>query len=120
MWKHLIVSFFSLTGAAFAIETQALQVFMKDFNTGEILLEKNADQQMVPSSMSKIMTIHLVLERLKNGDIKLADKLLVSNEAWQKGGSRMFVQVDTQVPVDMGSCQGAVCGPACTALYGWG
>jgi len=100
MWKHLIVSFFSLTEAAFAIETQALQVFMKDFNTGEILLEKNADQQMVPSSMSKIMTIHLVLERLKNGDIKLDDKLPVSEEAWKKGGSRMFVQVDTQVPVD--------------------
>lgn len=99
MWKHLIISFFSLTGAAFAIETQALQVFMKDFNTGEVLFEKNADQQMVPSSMSKIMTAHLVFERLKSGDIKLDDKLHVSKEAWQKGGSRMFVQVDTQVPV---------------------
>jgi D-alanyl-D-alanine carboxypeptidase (penicillin-binding protein 5/6) len=100
MWKHLIVSFFSLTGAALAIETQALQVFMKDFNTGEVLFEKNADQQMVPSSMSKIMTAHLVFERLKSGDIKLNDKLHVSKEAWQKGGSRMFIQVDTQVPVE--------------------
>ncbi|KAB2832777.1 MAG: D-alanyl-D-alanine carboxypeptidase, partial [Caedimonadaceae bacterium] len=100
MWKYLIVSFFSLTRAAFAIETQALQVFMKDFNTGEVLFEKNADQEMTPSSMSKIMTAHLVFERLKSGDIKLDDKLHVSKEAWQKGGSRMFVQVDTQVPVE--------------------
>lgn len=100
MWKHLIICFFTLAGAAYAIETQAPQVFMKDLQTGEILFEKNADQQMVPSSMSKIMTIHLVLERLKSGDVKLDDKLHVSKEAWQKGGSRMFVQVDTQVPVE--------------------
>lgn len=100
MWKHLIISFFTLTGAAYAIETQALQVFMKDLQTGEILFVKNEDQQMVPSSMSKIMTAHLVFERLKSGDVKLDDKFHVSKEAWQKGGSRMFVQVDTQVPVE--------------------
>src|SRR3990167_5369134 len=100
MLKYFILSFLTVTGAVFAIETQAPQVFMKDFNTGEILLEKNADQKMVPSSMSKIMTVHLVFERLKSGDTKLDDKLYVSKEAWQKEGSSMFVQVDTQVPVE--------------------
>lgn len=100
MWKYLIVSFFSLTGAAFAIETQASQVFMKDFNTGEVLFEKNADQQMTPSSMSKIMTVYLVFERLNSGDIKLDDELRVSKEAREKEGSRMFVEAGAQVPVE--------------------
>lgn len=89
-----------MISAAGALEVQAPQVYMKDFNTGTILFEKNADQQMVPSSMSKIMTAHLVFERLKSGDIKLDDTLYVSKEAWQMGGSKMFVQVESRVNVD--------------------
>lgn len=87
------------TDSAQAIEVNATQAYMVDFNTGAILLEKNADQQMIPSSMSKIMTAHLVFERLKNRDVKLEDLLHVSKEAWEKGGSKMFVNINTQVSV---------------------
>lgn len=83
-----------------AIEVQAPQVYMVDFNTGTVLLEKNAEQKMVPSSMSKIMTAYLVFERLKSGDIKLNDKLPVSKKAWQMGGSKMFVTIDSQVSIE--------------------
>lgn len=89
----------ALTSSAKAIEVNAPQAYMVDFNTGAILLEKNADQLMIPSSMSKIMTTHLVFERLKNKDIKLEDLLHVSKEAWEKGGSKMFVNINTQVSV---------------------
>lgn len=89
----------ALTSSAKAIEVNASQAYMVDFNTGVILIEKNADQQMIPSSMSKIMTAHLVFDRLKNKDIKLDDLLHVSKEAWEKGGSKMFVNVNTQVSV---------------------
>lgn len=82
------------------IETQATQAYMIDLQTGTILLEKNADQKMAPSSMSKIITAHLIFERLKKGEIKLDDLLHVSEEAWRKGGSKMFVNVNTQVPVE--------------------
>jgi len=88
-----------LISSAKAIDVQAPQAYMVDFNTGTILLEKNADQKMVPSSMSKIMTAHMVFERLKSGDIKLDDTLYVSKEAWQMGGSKMFVKVESRVPV---------------------
>lgn len=99
LWGLAMTAFIMVT-PVFAMETQAPQVFMKDFNTGEILMEKNSDELMAPSSMSKIMTAHVIFERLKSGDAKLTDKLHVSKEAWQKGGSRMFVQVDTQVPIE--------------------
>lgn len=100
MWKFFNFILLGMISAAGALEVQAPQVYMKDFNTGTILFEKNADQQMVPSSMSKIMTAHLVFERLKSGDIKLDDTLYVSKEAWQMGGSKMFVQVESRVNVD--------------------
>jgi len=82
------------------VEVHALQAYMVDLQTGAILLEKNADQQMAPSSMSKIITAHLIFERLKSGDVKLTDELLVSEAAWRLGGSKMFVQLNSKVPVE--------------------
>lgn len=90
----------TLTTQTLAIEIQAPQAYMVDLQTGAVLLEKNADQKMAPSSMSKIMTAYLIFGRLKNGDIKLEDALLVSEKAWRMGGSKMFVQVNSQVSVE--------------------
>ncbi len=70
------------------------------FHHRRVLLEKNADIEMPPSSMTKLMTIYLVYERLKQGKMKLDDELLVSERAWKMGGSKMFVQVGTQVRVE--------------------
>src|SRR5438094_464881 len=89
-----------MTTKALAVETQALQVYMVDLQTGVVLLEKNADQQMAPSSMSKILTAHLIFKRLKNGDVKLDDTLLVSEAAWRTGGSKMFVKLNSKVSVE--------------------
>jgi len=68
--------------------------------TGASLLDKNADEEMPPSSMTKLMTIYIVYERLKSGRLKLDDELPVSERAWRMGGSKMFVQVGTQVKVE--------------------
>ncbi|TNE38407.1 MAG: D-alanyl-D-alanine carboxypeptidase [Alphaproteobacteria bacterium] len=81
------------------IDTPAKQAFIFDINTGTVLLEKNADQLMHPASMSKLMTVTLLLDRLKDGSIKLDDTFPVSEKAWKKGGSKMFVKVDTRVSV---------------------
>ncbi|MBA3814016.1 MAG: D-alanyl-D-alanine carboxypeptidase [Alphaproteobacteria bacterium] len=94
----LILAF--TTPATAAIDVQARQAYMVDLQTGEVLLEKNADQQMAPSSMSKIMTAHLIFERLKSGDIKLDDLLHVSESAWRMGGSKMFVKINSNVSVE--------------------
>ena len=83
-----------------AVDTTARWGFIQDFNTGAALLEKDADVHMPPSSMTKLMTIYLVYERLKEGKLKLDDQLMVSEKAWRMGGSKMFVQIGTQVPVE--------------------
>ncbi|MBI1777562.1 MAG: D-alanyl-D-alanine carboxypeptidase [Proteobacteria bacterium] len=82
------------------IETQARQAFMIDFQTGTVLLDKNGDELMPPSSMSKIMTALMVYERLKRGEMALTDELPVSERAWRMGGSKMFVMVGTRVKLE--------------------
>lgn len=82
------------------IDFQAPQAYMIDLQTREVLLERNADQKMAPSSMSKIMTAHLIFDHLKSGDIKLDDLFHVSEAAWRKGGSKMFVRLNSKVPVE--------------------
>src|SRR5262245_18824196 len=77
------------------VDTAARWAFVQDFATGAGLLEKNADAEMPPSSMTKLMTIYLVYERLQQGKMRLGDELLVSDRAWRMGGSKMFVQIGT-------------------------
>ncbi len=86
--------------AAATIETQAREAILVDMTSGTVLMEKNADVAMPPASMSKIMTVFMVFERLKDGRLSLDDKLLVSEKAWRKGGSKMFVKVGEQVRVE--------------------
>ncbi|MBX2868589.1 MAG: D-alanyl-D-alanine carboxypeptidase [Acidiferrobacterales bacterium] len=71
-----------------------------DFESGWILGEENKDLRVEPASLTKLMTSYLVFEALKEGEIKLTDKVYVSEKAWKTGGSRMFVQVDSHVDVE--------------------
>ncbi len=85
---------------ALALETPARQAILIDDTTGATLFEKNAGELMAPSSMSKIMTIYLVFDRLAEGSLKLEDTLPVSEKAWKKGGSKMFVEFGKRVAVE--------------------
>ncbi|MFN3077039.1 MAG: D-alanyl-D-alanine carboxypeptidase family protein [Alphaproteobacteria bacterium] len=85
---------------ASAMETSAKQAFVVDFDTSTVLLEKNADTLMPPSSMSKLMTIYMLFDRLKEGSVSLTDEFSVSERAWRTGGSKMFVQVGSRVKVE--------------------
>ena len=58
-------------GRASALDTSAREAFVIDLSTGTVLLSKDADRVMPPASMSKIMTMYLVFERLKNGSLQL-------------------------------------------------
>lgn len=97
---------FVLCGAApaFAVavnnHTSAKQAIMLDYDTGLVLFEKNADEKMPTSSLSKVMTIYEVFEALRDGRLSLDTKLKVSEKAWRKGGSKMFVEVGKRVPVE--------------------
>ncbi len=82
------------------VDTLARQAIMIDFDTGAVLLEKNVDERMPPASMSKLMTMYVVFEMLKTGRLRLDQMLPVSERAWRMGGSKMFVQIGSQVPVE--------------------
>ena len=71
-----------------------------DYETKSILFEKNADELMSPSSMSKIMTIYYIFRKIKDGEISIDDEFEVSKKAWKKGGSKMFVNVKSKVRVE--------------------
>ena len=87
------------SSSAVAYDTSAKHAFLIDFDTNQVLFQKNADVLMPPASMSKIMTAYLAFEEIKSGRLKLEDKILISENAWRKGGSKMFVQVNDEVAV---------------------
>ncbi len=94
------LTFLSLAGPAAAIETTAREAILVEVETGTVLLEHNPDASMPPASMSKIMTTYMVFEQLKDGRLKLDDEFLVSEAAWRKGGSKMFVEVGKKVRIE--------------------
>jgi len=81
------------------VDTIARQALIVDADTGAVLLEKNADERMPPSSMSKLMTIYVVFDMLKQGRLTLEQELPVSERAWRMGGSKMFVQLGNSVKI---------------------
>ncbi len=99
-----ILLFFSLlisiTARSQSLETKAEQAILYDYESNSIIFEKNIDELMSPSSMSKIMTIYYVFKKIKDGELKLSDKFKVSKKAWKKGGSKMFLNVNTMVTIE--------------------
>ena len=68
------------------IDTQAEHAVIMDYDTQDVLFSKNGEEPMVPASMTKIMTAHVVYEAIDNGEIALDDTLAVSERAWREGG----------------------------------
>jgi D-alanyl-D-alanine carboxypeptidase (penicillin-binding protein 5/6) len=93
-----------LPSMAGAFESTARQAILVDITGHRVLYEKNADQRMPTSSMSKMMTIYMVFDALKAGKIKLDDTLTVSERAWRttykQDESSMFLPVGGQVKVE--------------------
>ena len=82
------------------LDTTARWAFITDFNTGAVLLNKNADDPMPPSSMTKLMTAYIVYGMLKSGRLRLDQELPVSEKAWRMQGSKMFVPLNESVKVE--------------------
>ncbi len=82
------------------IGTLAKQAFMVDPQTSTVMLFKDAEQPMPPSSMSKMMTIYIIFEELAAGRLKLDSRFRVSERARAMGGSRMFLELGSEVSVE--------------------
>ncbi|MFT6009217.1 MAG: D-alanyl-D-alanine carboxypeptidase (penicillin-binding protein 5/6) [Parasphingorhabdus sp.] len=107
MKKYLLASlpFIALSSmvvAAPSFETDAPIAYMTDLSSGAVLFEKNADKQIPPASMAKMMTVYVAFDLIQKGKLKLDDKFRVNEETWKKWnnqGSTMFLGVGDQVSV---------------------
>lgn len=94
-----------LSRPAAATETIAREAILIDMETGAVLFEKNADAPTMPASLTKMMTVYMVFERLRDASLSLDDKFRVSETAWRKGGAKsgsstMFLEPGTRVGVE--------------------
>src|SRR5690349_12588787 len=87
------------------LDTAAKEAIIVDYKTGAVLYDKNAEQPVPPASITKLMTVYIVFDRLKAGQLKLTDEFPVSVAAWKRGGaasggSTMFLKVNSMVNLD--------------------
>ena len=101
---YFFVSYFVFTNLCFsAFDINARTAILQDYLSGEILYEKDVKRSIYPASMTKIMTSIVVFDLLKSGDLKLDDKVMVSENAWrlsQSGYSSMFIMVGDEVTIE--------------------
>lgn len=88
-----------------AVEVSAVSAVLIEGSTGEILFEKEKDKELVPASITKIMTLNLIFEALDSGKLSLDDSVTVSEYAASMGGSQVFLEPnETQTVNDMIKC----------------
>jgi D-alanyl-D-alanine carboxypeptidase (penicillin-binding protein 5/6) len=95
-----IILFILAPYAVYAFETPAREAILIDSDTRTVLFEKNSQQRMPTSSMSKVMTMFVVFDAVKNGQLALDQTLPVSEKAWRMQGSKMFVPINSQIKVE--------------------
>lgn len=83
-----------------ALESPASHMYLMDFDTGTVLAEKAGDQTMYPSSMTKMMTLYILFQQLKDGALTVSNEFTVSEKAWRMQGSKMFVPLGGQIPLE--------------------
>ena len=100
LFAILAVIGFVAAPAGAVMSTSAEHALLMDGETGQVLWAKDAFAPMPPASMSKLMTLEVLFQRLKDGRVKLTDKFPVSEQAWRTGGSKGFVRVGDQLTVE--------------------
>ena len=98
----IFVIIFLITPAKADFDVKASTAIVQDFLSKEILFEKDADRSIYPASMTKIMTSIVAFDLIRNGDIKLSDKFLISEKAWRlsrPGNSSMFIMLNDEITV---------------------
>jgi D-alanyl-D-alanine carboxypeptidase (penicillin-binding protein 5/6) len=80
--------------------TGAKSFIIMDHGSGNVLAEENSEVSVDPASITKLMTAYVVFNELQSNNIALSDIVTISEKAWRTPGSRMFVEVGKQVPVE--------------------
>jgi len=83
-----------------AFDTRAKAAFVMDQTTGTVLLAKRADEALPPASMSKLMTLYIAFEAIRDGRLSMSEELRVSQHAMDYGGSTLFLRAGERVSVE--------------------
>lgn len=88
------------TTSSGALQCDAQSAVLMDGLTGEILYEQNPNLQIPPASFVKVLTLYLAFDALRDGQLKMEDRVTVSEKAWRMQGSKMFIKVGDRVKVE--------------------
>ena len=107
-FRHIVVLALGLICAAQALAQQlpvpptlaARSWLLLEMGSGQVFTAEKPDERIEPASLTKLMTAYLTFAALRQKTIALDTPVTVSQKAWKTGGSKMFIRVDTQVPVD--------------------
>lgn len=90
VWRRVLaltpLILFPMSAPAQIIGTEADYAVIMDHESGEVLWSKNGDTPMIPASMTKMMTAYFVFDLIEQGEITLQDEMVVSDDAWRRGG----------------------------------
>jgi D-alanyl-D-alanine carboxypeptidase (penicillin-binding protein 5/6) len=89
-----------VAAGSWAMELGCEHAILMDYDSGEILYRKKADDIVAPSSTTKIMTAYVIFNMLREGLFSIDDKFKVSIRAWRQDGTRMFLEPEWKISVD--------------------
>jgi D-alanyl-D-alanine carboxypeptidase (penicillin-binding protein 5/6) len=81
------------------IAVDAKSAVLMDAVTGQILVEYHKDYRIPPASFAKVLTLYIVFDMIKRNKLSMDDEVFISKKAWKTGGSKMFIEVNSKVPV---------------------
>jgi len=99
----ILLSFFifiTIPFKSYSIDSKAEQAVVFEYDTSEILFEKNAEVSVPPASMTKIMTVYVAFDRIKNTNLSISNTCRISSKSYKMGGSRTFLEIDDSVSID--------------------
>lgn len=99
-WSLILPSKNSQANIAYPYLHNAEYYFLMDADSKEILLSKNADEKIAPSSMTKLMTAYVVFDQIKKGSVRLDNRCMIGKDAWRKSGSSMFLNYGDVVSIE--------------------
>ena len=91
---------FVVKGEELNLAENAKSAILIEASTGEILYQKNANERLAPASMTKIMSLILIMENIENGNLKWNDIVVVSKNASSMGGSQIFLETNEMMTVE--------------------
>jgi len=83
-----------------AITVNAKSAVLMEAASGQMLAAQNKDERIAPASFAKVLTLYIVYDAIRSGKSQLTDDVYISKKAWETGGSKMYVEVGTKVPLE--------------------